>query len=82
LLFVFLLAVTVITFLRTARQAKRDGNRDVRDLAFCFAIVVLLFAIGGTKGSLEYFKYLWMIIGIAPALVWIRAREARAGQPA
>jgi O-antigen ligase len=80
-LFAGIILVSVLTFVSVRRRALACGEVGLAHLASSFAISLVLFAICGAKGSLEDFKYLWMLFGLSAAMVGVVARHESATSP-
>ena len=80
-LFIIIILVSLLTFLSVRRRALASGDLSLAHLSSSFAISLVLFAICGTKGSLEDFKYLWMLFGLSAAMAGILARQEPAAAP-
>jgi O-antigen ligase len=80
--FVLLLLAAFHALWVARRAARRAGRRHLADLAACLGTVMVVYCISGLKGGVEYYKYLWVVLGMSAAMVAMAKRSAEAAPPA
>jgi O-antigen ligase len=79
--FLLLIASAWRSLYRCVQRARKTGDRDLEELAYCCAIALMVLLVGAMKQSVEYYKYLWMLFGVSAALLSLASRAGAATTP-